>query len=374
MKKLKLTHIFILLTFFSTLLISCGTEEDLGDETFDLVLSSTSVAVGSSITFEFTSNLIGDITAQTVFVVNGESIEGNSFIPTEANESNEVFAEYNGVVSSVKTFRSTAVIPSAYTQKVLMEDYTGTWCGYCPRMATITHYLKEYDERIIPVAIHSPGMPTDPWTYEYAKEMAKPEHYNAGLLPKGKYNRIYDLNQFQGPHPCPNDASVYYPQADEFLSQTASLGLGINSTLSGNSLKIDVKVGFAVDQLPDARLVVYLIEDGLKYKQVNFYSGQNVTCDSEFNYTSMPNPIMDFPQEHVLLKAYTDIYGDIIPQNQIGNGQVWEKEFNVELPANVTNANNLKLVAFVLGNGSSIKTRPVINVQSAKVGVNQDFD
>lgn len=375
MKKLKLTHIFILLTFFSALFVSCGTEEDLGNETFQLRLSGESILVGNPITFQFISNLTGnDVTAQTVFVVNGETIEGNTFIPTEVNESNRVYAIYGDTESGVKIFRSIEVIPSEYTQKLLMEDYTGTWCGYCPRMATITHYLTEYDERIIPVAIHCQGFPSDPWTFDHAKEMIKPENYNAGLLPRGKFNRIYDLNQMQGTHPCPNDASVYYSQANEFLNQTAKLGLGINSSLSGNSLKIDVKVGFAVNELPDARLVVYLIEDGLSHKQENFYAGQKMTCDPAFDYTQMGNPILDFPQEHVLLRAYTDVFGDVIPQNEIAEGNVWNKELNVQLPSNVTNPENLKLVAFVLGNGNSISTRPVINVQSAAVGTFQDFD
>lgn len=88
----------------------------------------------------------------------------------------------------------------------------------------------------------------------------------------------------------------------------------------------------------------------------------------------MGNPILDFPQEHVLLRAYTDVFGDVIPQNEIAEGNVWNKELNVQLPSNVTNPENLKLVAFVLGNGNSISTRPVINVQSAAVGTFQDFD
>lgn len=374
MKNLKLTHAFILFFLVSGFLTSCGTEEEAAGEHLELSLSATTITVGDDITFQLLSSLNGDVTSEATFVVNGEVIEGNTYTSTEANDNNEVYANYNDVTSSTRTFKSVEFIPSEYTQKVLLEDYTGTWCGYCPRMVSILNYLTDYSDRVIPIAIHCPGAPTDPWAYEHALDMVKPANYNAQGQPKGKFNRIYDVDQLQAANPCPNNPSDYYEQLEPYLNQSAKLGLGINSTLSGNSLNIKVKVGFAVDELSDARIVVNLIEDGLKYNQVNYFSGGNVTCDPAYDYANMPSVIPNFPQEHVLLTSYTDIYGDVIPQGEIADGNVWSREFNVNLPQSVTNANNLSIVAFVLGEGDQIKNRHVINVQSAKVGENQDFD
>lgn len=374
MKKLnKLTQFFILIMMAAGLITACGTEEELGDASLDLRLSTSTVNVGSPVDFQLFSSIEGDVTANAVFYVNGNPIGGSSYTPAEAG-TNEVYAVYQDKISATKTFTANEVVPSAYTQKVLLEDYTGTWCGYCPRMATITHYLTAFDERIIPIAIHCPGAPTDPWAYEFALSMTNPDNYNAQGQPKGKYNRIYDLDQMQGTFPCPSDPNAYYPQALQFLNKQASLGLAINSSLSGNNLNIKVKVGFATDNIPGARLVVTLIEEGLTYNQVNYYAGSNASCDPDFNYSAMPASIPNFKQDHVLLKAYTDIYGDEIPANQIANGTVWTRDFNVQLPPNVTNSNNLKIVAFVLGNGDKNSNREAINVQSAKVGENQDFD
>lgn len=374
MKKLnKLTQFFILLMMTAGLITSCGTEEEVGDASLDLRLSTASVNVGSSVDFQLFSSIEGDVTSNSVFYVNGDAVEGNSFTPLVAGD-NEVYAVYDGKTSGTKSFTANEVVPSAYTQKVLLEDYTGTWCGYCPRMATITHYLTEFDDRIIPIAIHCPGAPTDPWAYEFALDMTNPDNYNAQGQPKGKYNRIHDLDQKQGAFPCPSDPAAYYPQALEFLNKQASLGLAINSTLSGSNLNIKVKVGFATDNIPGARLVVTLVEEGLTHEQVNYYAGTGASCDPDFNYSAMPYKIPDFKQDHILLKAYTDIYGDEIPAGQIENGTVWTRDFSVQLPSNVTNPNNLKIVAFVLGNGDKNSNREAINVQSAKVGENQDFD
>lgn len=375
MKKLNnLTHTFIFLALFSSLLLSCGTEEDLADESIQMTLSAVSVPVGSQITFTASSSIAGDISSEAVFFVNGQQIDGNTFTPVEVNAANEVYASYNGKNSSTNTFTSTDVIPSAYTQKVLLEDYTGTWCGWCPRMNSIMHYLTDYSDRVIPVAIHTQGSPQDPWVYQYAQDMASTSNYGAGAAPAGKINRIFTLDQFQQQHPCPRDKEVYYSQIDTYLNMSAPLGLAIHSTLSGSNLNINVKVGFAADNVPDARLVVVLLEDGLVHPQYNYFSGSNVTCDPEYDYANMPHPIQGFTHNHVLLKSFTDIYGDLIPSAQISNGAVYSVPFNVALPSNVTNANNLSIVAFVLGNGDQISNREVINVQSAKVGTNQDFD
>lgn len=380
MKKLNnLTHTFIFFALFSSLLLSCGTEEDLADESIQMTLSASSVPVGSQITFTASSSIAGDISSEAVYFVNGQQIDGNTFTPVEVNAANEVYASYNGKNSSTSTFASTEVIPSEYTQKVLLEDYTGTWCAYCPRMITISHYLTDYSDRIIPVAIHVQGAPTDPWTYQFWQEMSSPSNYNTQGAPKGRFNRIHVLDM-DDTQLCPNTSSVFEAQADVFLNKAAPLGLAVNSTLNGNNLNITVKVGFATDNVTGARLVVTLVEEGLKYNQKNGYAGGNFNCDPEHNYAILPSTIPDFPQDHVLLKSYTDIFGDEIPANEISNGAVYTRNFNVALPSNVglpsgtVIPNNLKIVAFVLGNGDQISTREVINVQSAKVGTNQDFD
>ncbi|ADX67177.1 Omp28-related outer membrane protein [Weeksella virosa] len=364
---------FTLLFLMILTLSSCGTEEPIPEETLSLSIHPKTIQVGDEVSFTAQSNLGGDVSDKAIYYVNEQSIEGRTFQPSEAGEYN-VHAIFNGIKSKKEKFTATEKPISSFTTKVLVEDYTGTWCGYCPRMVTILRYLTEYSDRIIPIAIHSDGIPADPWRYEFSKQMQSPDNYNANGLPKGKINRIYDLNQFTQTANCPNDPLLYRPQMDEYLNKTSNLGLAINSTLNGQQLDITVKVGFATNSVPDARLVVTLIEDGLKHNQTNYFAGSNAVCDPASNYAEMPRLIPDFPQEHVLLKAYTDIFGDIIPQEEIKEGSVYTRKFSVPLPANVTNANNLSLVAFVLGNGKEVKNRAVINVQRAKVGEDQPFD
>lgn len=376
MKKLNnLTHIFTLFMFCFAFLISCGTEEEPHESALIVTVSNPSVPVGTSVTFMASTTIDGDLTSLATFFVNGEQIEGNSFTPMEANQANEVYATYNGMTSAIANFASTEVVPSEYTQKVLIEDYTGTWCAYCPQLAQIFDFFTAYNENIIPIAIHCAGAGMeDPWVYEHWEQMAHSNNYNAGGQPKGKINRIYPMDMLQGSQPCPNNPEAFYPQIDPYLNQAAPLGLAINSSLSGNNLNINVKVGFGTGNITNAKLVVNLIEEELFHAQANAYYGSTFP-NCPFNQGPYnQNPIPNFPQKHVLLKSYTDIFGDNIPTNEVAEGNVWTRELNVNLPSNVTNAQNLYIVAFVVGNGDEIKTRAVLNVQRAKVGTTQDFD
>ena len=376
MKKLnKLTHIFIFLMLCFGLTISCGTEEEPHASALTVTVSSTNVQVGTAVTFTAATTADGDLTAESTFFVNGEQIEGNTFTPSTANEANEVYATYNDMTSAVANFASFDLAPGEYTQKVLVEDYTGTWCIYCPRMAQILDFFTEYNERVIPIAIHCDGVGIeDPWVYEHWQAMTNINNYNAPAQPRGKINRINEVDMHQFGEPCPTNPDTFNGQLDSYLNQTAPLGLAINSTLSGNSLNIQVKVGFDTGNITNAKLVVNLIEEGLVHNQANAYAGSNIP-DCIFNQGAYNvNPIPNFPQKHVLLKSYTDIFGDAIPSAEVAEGNIWTRDLNVTLPNNVTNTNNLYIVAFVVGNGDEVKTRAALNVQRAKVGTNQDFD
>lgn len=380
MKKLNnLSHFFIFFILFSTLLISCGTEEELPEEAITVSASSLTVPIGSPVTFTANSNIGGDISSNATFYVNGDAITGNSFTPTEVRENNEVYAVSNGLTSNTLVFASTegGGGTESFTQKVLVEDYTGTWCGYCPRMVSILDYLTDANENIIPVAIHSPG-PQDPWVYEFAGSMQTT--YNAQGLPKGRINRIHELNQYTFQAPCPNNPSLYMSQMEPYLNATAPLGLAINSTLADNQLTINVKVGFANESVSNPKLIVYLLETDLTHNQVNYFKGEPHSCDPANDYVNMPDPIPNFRQNHVLLKAYTNIYGDDILADQIMNG-VYTRNFNVTLPSNIgiglggtVRPEKLSIVAFVVGNGNANNNRTVINVQEAHVNENKDFD
>lgn len=45
--------------------------------------------------------------------------------------------------------QTTVSAPSSYLSRALVEDYTGAWCGYCPRLSFKFDELTSNNPRII---------------------------------------------------------------------------------------------------------------------------------------------------------------------------------------------------------------------------------
>lgn len=345
---------------------SCGTEEEIVPDTLTLTANSNEVYLGNPIIFSAISQNNGNVTTDAQYFVNGQAIDGNTYIPTEVN-TNTVYATYNGTTSNTVTFASLEeiILPDTYTKKVLAEDYTGTWCGYCPGMLNVLNHFTNYNNNVIPVAIHC-GV--DPYAYEFHTQLQ--DAYNADGLPQGRINRVNNLDLFTENFVidyCGTNQTYYEEMIQEYLEEPAPLGLAINSELNGNTLNFEVKIGFLVNQIANAKLVVYLLEDGLVHEQTNYFAG---TGNSACNYSTYPDHINDYVHNHVLQKSFTDIFGDEIPADQIVADGFYTRNFNVSVPSNVENTEHLSLVAFVLGN----ENNEVINAQYVHVGESQDFD
>ena len=358
---------FILLLSILFITFSCGTEEEIVPDTLTISADKQQVYIGDEITFSVNSQNNGVVTSTAQFFVNGELIQGNVFIPVAENPSNQVYATWNGHSSQTLNFASSqeVVIPDVYTKKVLVEDYTGTWCGYCPGMNNVLNHFTSYSTNVIPVAIHCDD---DPYQFQFQAQLQAV--YETTGLPKAQIDRINPLQLYVENYVidyCGTQATYYQELIQPYLNETAPLGLSIDSELNGNNLQFEVKVGFVVDEIPNAKLVVYLLEDGLIYNQVNYFAG---TGDPECPYSNSPQNIAEFEHNHVLKKVFTDVFGDEIPASDISSNALYTKSFNVNLPNNIEDNQNLSLVAFVMGN----ENNEVINVQYAQIGEYVDFD
>ena len=125
-----------------------------------------------------------DITSQSTFFVDGVSIVGNQISYPEIG-SHQVYAEYSieSIVynSDTKTFN--IVIPET---KVAIEDYTGTWCGYCPRISHAIEELRLITDKIAVVAIHN----GDPMAISQESDLRN--EFGIFGFPTGRINRTID--------------------------------------------------------------------------------------------------------------------------------------------------------------------------------------
>jgi hypothetical protein len=124
------------------------------------------------------------------------------------------------------------------------------------------------------------------------------------------------------------------------------------------------------------KIVIGLVENGLVYPQVNYYSPQ-------YGYTPYlyggASPVANFEHNYVLRKTFTNLFGDAIPQAQLTKDNVYEIPFNMTLSGSVYGGGaytaigaNCGIVAFVVD--GSAQNAGLYNVQYAAVGDTKNFD
>ncbi len=237
-----------------------------------------------------------------------------------------------------------APISGFFKKHVLIEDYTGTWCGNCARVAYAIEQAKEESDKVVSVAIHHGNDPFNFVGIAPLKNLISPD--NDLQLPQSRLNRITtwtfpEVNNIQ--------------QALNLTSNNCGLGLALSSQVSTGNINLDVKVKFA-QNYTDLRLVVYVLEDKLMYRQTNYS-----------NFYGGVNPIPNFEHNHVLRASLTNLLGDAMENTNFF--QTTTKNFSIPMPANVSNSENISFVAFVVD-----KNNNVINVREAKKNESQTFE
>lgn len=346
MKKITLFIVAILV------LAGCESEYNILPSANGIVLTADRSArtTGEVITFTTKDNNNSDITGQTEFFINGEPIEGHSFTSNQVGNF-VVTATRLGETSTPLTIRFHDGSETNFVKRVLVEDYTGTWCGWCPRVAWAIERLHLQTEDFVPVAIHRPSSnPSSPIYDPYNFDASALENaIGIAGYPKAMLNRI---TEWTGEQPD----NMAQPIA---LTQGVNprLGLALSPTVGNGTISLDVNVKFS-NNFTGLKLVVYVLENGLIYEQHNYteyYDGVDV--------------IEDFHHNHVLRSALTPLLGEAIEGSQTVVNNVYTKTFTVAVPANVANASNLEFVAFVVDAQGN-----ALNVRKAASGDVQEFE
>jgi hypothetical protein len=343
----------ILLLVTVLFIAGCATDYDIlpSSGSISLTADSSVKLVGGTITFTVKSNEGDDLTADAEFYVDNVKIEGNTYT-SDVVGSHVVSATYFSVTSSPLTINFHDGTEINFRKKMLIEDYTGTWCGFCPRVAWAIELVHEQTEDAIAVAIHGPSSdPTnagyDPFNFDAT---ALTTLLNFSGYPQGYLNRMTKWKALQ---PSNIDQAIAFTQGDN-----PKMGLAMTSVVENGNITMDVNVMFGKDFNNKLRLVVYVVENGLIYEQHNYttyYGGVDV--------------IEDFEHNHVLKATLTNLLGDDIDGAQTKLAQTYTRSFAVPVPENIANAANIEFIAFVVDENNN-----VVNVRKAHPGETQALE
>ena len=322
---------------FISVLFSCSS---LSEETPSISITSdkSTLEVGETVTFTVVDSEDVNITSQSVILIDGNSISGSTFVPLQA-KTYEATSSYESLVSNKIDF--TATLPSSFSKKAVVEDFTGTWCGWCPRLSYAASLVEEQTDKVFVVGVHNRDQMANSFGSALEGE------FSISVFPTAYIDRA---NKWQG----------NIEQALNAAEGTVNVGLAIESSLTGSVLDFKVYQGF-LENMTDVKLVVYVLEDGILVNQKNFTSYYGGVGSSGVS------TIVDFEHNGVLRYAATDVMGD--PTTSTAG--VHEKSYSVDLSSyDVLVPENTGVLAMLVDDSGKV----LYNAQYVIAGQNQDFD
>ncbi len=285
-----------------------------------------------------------DVTGSSSIYVDN-ILAGSNIYYTGIAGNYKIKATRNNTESPVVSLNAVSPGASPFTQKVVTEMYTGTWCGICPGTIIPLEDFIRTRKDIIYVGVHGPSGSGDPYQYTFDAQLRTA--FGVGGVPTVVVNRatIWDAK----------NATL-----DQLTKQRPPLGIALESSIAGNVINAKMKVKFDVSTSIPLKFVLLLVENDLKYNQANY---------GHFN---LPNPIVNFSHQNVLRAAGTDIFGDKIPVATQTKGTTWEK--TISLNAAGYNLSNCRLIGYVLYDTNTQNRKGILNVQIANAGENKNFD
>ena len=332
----------------SVLLLSCSSQEDFSfliseSEIVSGLNVKSSYISGQSIEFNIFDQNQNDISDISIFYVDGIEILGNQIIHNDVGIHN-VYAEYslNDQLYITEPISYNVVNP---INKVLIEDFTGTWCGYCPPVKLAIEQARElYPDNITVVATHQNDQ------FSLSEEQELTTALGPFGLPESRINRTtewvnpYDINFIT-----------------DYTNSENNLAISIDSRIENNSLNVSIRF-VSSDALFNHKLVVYVTQNGLIADQANY-----LNYDDTSYFYEMGNPIVNYIHNDVLVHSFTNILG-----NNLNDLQPFEdttKTFSLDTSNSEILIESASIVAFIVNSENT-----VINSQSVKISEFQDFN
>ena len=334
-----------------TLLISCskGSSNSGGSTTTpppQLSINKTSIAADGweTVTFTAKDQSNNDVTSSCQFYVGNVQLGSNTWW-TSAPGTYTIKAVRSGAESQNVSLTVSDPGPSPFSQKILVEDFTGTWCGHCPRIGLpLEAYAGSHPNAIV-ISNHGPS--NDPYTFSSHALLVN--FFQVTGYPSAYLNREIKWTESTS-------------QLDQAANKRAPLGIALQTTVTGNTITGTAKVKYDVNTSVGLKLVLYLLEDGKVYPQVNY------------NYFSLPDPITNYVHNNILRKTITDLYGGILPVANQVKGNIQDLNFTID--GTGYDISKCKIVGFVVQglNNQGRKENAVVNVQAVAAGQTKNFD
>ena len=257
-------------------------------------------------------------------------------------------------LTSLPALAQLPVSQTAQNRKVVLEEYTGIHCQYCPDGHKRANELKASKPAgsVMLVNIHEggyavPGSGEPDFRTSEGNSIAAIPGMNIAGYPAGSVNR----HLFAGQTGLSLDRGQWTDYADTILAKTSYVNVALEGSLdvTTRQLTVNAQVYFTgTNAAANSRLTVMIVEDGV--------SGPQTGASTWYASEIMPDG--KYTHNHLLRKVLTPTYnGEALSPNVSGTSI--SKTYNYTVPAQYLNNNatllgNLQLIAFVTEGNSEI--------------------
>lgn len=307
-----------------------------------------------------------DETKDVVVPVKAEEETGKAKIQITINKVNGMD---NAAKNDVSATGSLMTLASRVKKMVVMEEFTATGCGYCPRGITGMRMLQErYPESFIGIAAHDKMTKTDPMKISAYNSVIA--NYNTGL-PSATLNRTATIDPYYGSDLT--GTMPFYIENDykALLETPAECAVDVTSTWGDAdytklNVKTDITFQYSGTSAPYS-IAYVVVEDSLTgttsaWYQANYFSGKKelMTEPNLNEWVSKPSSIRDMVYNHVAIAA-TGISTGMknIIKTPFTEGVAQTHEYTIDLSGNkvLQDKRNLKIVAIIF----NTNTKEVVN-------------
>ena len=225
--------------------------------------------------------------------------------------------------------------PTTYfPRRIVMEEATGTWCGWCPRgMMTIEQMSKKYPDNFIAIAIHDDA------------EMQVDKSYKPFLDMVTEYPSAR-INRKDWRSPWPFDLEDIMDKGEAKVTTQARC-------LSAKEVEVESETvfGFSDSETTEYRLAYVVTEDNVgPYKQANYYSNPTAVDNPDdlmnwWVHQSSPVEVM-FNEVARAIYSYDGVEG-LLPK-AVTEGETYKTKYTLTVPDNVKDLSNVRIVTLIL--------------------------
>ena len=247
-----------------------------------------------------------------------------------------------------------------YPRKMVLEDFVSTGCGWSPRgYATAEKMYERYPNNFISIEIHNGIFNAD--------FVGGPYNYNTYLetyssTPSFLINRVKTIDSTLDEATKACEEQKY--NADAIIQSNAVFVPEDNTSVT---VKTSTTFGFTDDGNADFRIAYVVVEDNVgPYNQGNFYSDASMpdNPDDYLNEWYKKGSPVEMLFNDVARGIYPGLNGleGSVPTSVVA-GQPYEYEYTLELPDNIQDKKNIRIVTLLIDN----KSGEIMNADQTKV-------